>query len=66
MVILKVMSVVVPENFSMGVIPPSSTLSTLNCYTKAFSAQGNVVVIIASDQYIFACRSNVLAPSVRV
>ena len=54
------------ENFSMGVMPSSYTLSTLNFSEKALSEQDNKIVVIEAVGYIFAYRSNVLAPSVRV
>ena len=60
------MSVVVPSNFSMGVIASSSNMSSLNFSGKDFSAYIHRIVFIYSGQYIFACGSNVLAPSVLI
>ena len=60
------MPVTLPAKFSMGLIILSYTLSSFNYYEKAFSSYAHNIVVIASGQYIFECRINVLATSVRV
>ena len=46
--ILMEISIVVPTNFSMGVIPSSFNLITFNCYAKSFSAYADKIVVMAS------------------
>ena len=55
-----------PDNFSMGVISSSSTLSTLICYENDFIAKDHNIVVIAPGQYISSCRRNAVSPSVIV
>ena len=63
---LRVMSIVLSENFFMGVNQSLPTLSSFSCYEKDFSAQDHKILFIYSGQYIFERRRNVLAPNMRV